>query len=292
MEWLTLSDFERAIPDEDAAERWFIQCRWPNGPQCGDCGSTRVTRLDCRPRWWSCKNCRHQTSLTSGTPLHGTRKPLRDWVYVLWQCNSRASITARRLKRELGYASYETAWTMLHKVRSAMGRWQPPLDAPRVWMGLRHFAVRRRAKGDPRRLWPMLTAIASDRDPRGGGLGKHVVLVALDHQRHARDTREHAVSLAAWRPESVRFEWEAAEGARPEELRHASDAVGAVAKGLSTFIRRFGGVSRRYFQNYLAQFLVAAGIASPRLRLEALAAEILEQWRPPPDLLTAGRELL
>jgi hypothetical protein len=284
MEWLTLIDFEREIPDEAAAIAWYIQRRWPHGPRCGDCESPYVTRLTTRPRWWSCRKCRSQTSITSGTPLHGTRKPIRDWVYALWRCSLRTPITARRLKRELGYASYETAWAMLHKIRATLGRPQPPLEGSRIWMGFRLFSVRRWATGDPRRLQPMLTMIASDRDPREIGRGNHVVLPVLDPALTTVAVRERALPRAACAADAVCSEWDPY-AKDPTSNRHCSDAVGLVASALSTFLRRFGGVSRRYFRNYLAQFLAAAGVTGPRYLLEPLVRGILATGRPSPDLL-------
>ena len=41
---ITLPELFRKFPDDDAAERWFEEQRWPNGERfCPDCGSVRYS---------------------------------------------------------------------------------------------------------------------------------------------------------------------------------------------------------------------------------------------------------
>jgi hypothetical protein len=70
-----------------------------------------------------CAGCGHQTSLTSGTLFHGTRKPLRLWFRAIWEiCVHHHGISAADLQRILGLGSYETAWAWAHRIRRAMVR--------------------------------------------------------------------------------------------------------------------------------------------------------------------------
>ena len=72
---------------------------------------------------YECASCGHQTSLTSGTLFHGTRKPLRLWFRAIWEiCVHRHGISAADLQRVLGLGSYETAWAWAHRIRRAMVR--------------------------------------------------------------------------------------------------------------------------------------------------------------------------
>ena len=65
----------------------------------------------------------HQTSLTSGTLLEKTRKPLKVWFRAVFEISTRRTgISAKDLQRIMGFGSYETAWTWLHKLRAAMVR--------------------------------------------------------------------------------------------------------------------------------------------------------------------------
>ena len=70
-----------------------------------------------------CKHCHRQTSVTAGTLFEGTRKPLRVWFQAMWYfTNQKFGVSALGLQRVLGFGSYQTAWTWLHKLRRAMVR--------------------------------------------------------------------------------------------------------------------------------------------------------------------------
>jgi hypothetical protein len=52
-----------------------------------------------------CKACRHQTSLTAGTVLQGTRKPLRLWFLAMFFLGRhKTGISALQLQKDLGLA--------------------------------------------------------------------------------------------------------------------------------------------------------------------------------------------
>jgi transposase-like protein len=70
-----------------------------------------------------CQSCHGRTSLTAGTVFQDTRKPLRTWFLAMWFVTSQKNgVSALGLQRGLGFGSYETAWTWLHKLRRAMVR--------------------------------------------------------------------------------------------------------------------------------------------------------------------------
>ena len=61
--------------------------------------------------------------MTAGTVLHRTRLPLRFWFAAAYLVTTPTpGFSAVQLQRQLGLARYETAWTMLHKLRRAMLR--------------------------------------------------------------------------------------------------------------------------------------------------------------------------
>ena len=72
---------------------------------------------------FECAACGHQTSLTSGTLLEKTRKPLKMWFRAVFEISTRRTgISAKDLQRIMGFGSYKTAWSWLHKLRAAMVR--------------------------------------------------------------------------------------------------------------------------------------------------------------------------
>jgi transposase-like protein len=61
--------------------------------------------------------------VTAGTVFDKTRTPLRSWFAAVWYVtNQKHGVSALGLQRVLGLGSYQTAWTMLHRLRRAMVR--------------------------------------------------------------------------------------------------------------------------------------------------------------------------
>ena len=59
----------------------------------------------------------------AGTIFQDTHQPLRIWFRLIWQLTGQKSgASALGLQRILGLGSYQTSWTMLHKLRRAMVR--------------------------------------------------------------------------------------------------------------------------------------------------------------------------
>jgi transposase-like protein len=70
-----------------------------------------------------CRGCGYQASLTAGTIMHGTHKPLRMWFTAMWWISTqKTGGSAKGLQRLLGLGSYQTAWTWLQKLRRALVR--------------------------------------------------------------------------------------------------------------------------------------------------------------------------
>lgn len=70
-----------------------------------------------------CGGCGYQISATAGTIFQDTRTPLRLWFQVMWWITTQKNgASALGLQRVLGLKQYQTAWTWLHKLRTAMVR--------------------------------------------------------------------------------------------------------------------------------------------------------------------------
>ena len=118
----TAPEFERRFATEEDCRAYWIEARWGGKPACARCGSTRVYP-ERGGTLFECGDCDHQTSLTAGTLLEKTRKPLKTWFRAVFEISSRRNgISAKDLQRIMGFGSYETAWTWLHKLRAALVR--------------------------------------------------------------------------------------------------------------------------------------------------------------------------
>ena len=117
----TLGEFQRWFASESACQEYLERIRWRDGFVCPKCGSTESWKTG--RGVYQCAACQRQTSVTSGTVLEGTRKPLQMWFQALWYITSlKQGGSAMGLRQVLGLGSYQTAWTWLHKLRRAMVR--------------------------------------------------------------------------------------------------------------------------------------------------------------------------
>jgi hypothetical protein len=85
----TLADAVAAFSDDDRCRRLLEAMVWPRGRLCPACGCHRSTSLAgrdtgrrARPGLYQCsdQDCRQQFTVTTRTPLHATKLPLRTWL--------------------------------------------------------------------------------------------------------------------------------------------------------------------------------------------------------------------
>jgi len=118
----TATEFEKRFATEEDCRAYWIEARWGGKPACARCGSTRVWTIR-EGTTFECAECDHQTSLTAGTVLEKTHKPLKMWFRAVFEISTRRTgISAMDLMRIMGFGSYRTAWTWLHKLRAALVR--------------------------------------------------------------------------------------------------------------------------------------------------------------------------
>lgn len=121
---IPVGEFFRRFGSEAACHEHLKNARWGRGLErfvCPDCGHRKGWWLDKR-RLVECSDCHHQTSVTAGTVLHRARTPLSKWFWAIYQtAQDKKGISAMELAKQLGVA-YQTAWTMLHKLREAMAQ--------------------------------------------------------------------------------------------------------------------------------------------------------------------------
>jgi len=164
----TLLEMERRFATEDACRGYLTKLRWPTGFICPACQG-KVGWADRRHRW-TCQDCRRQSTVTAGTVFEGTHLPLQVWFRAVWLITSQKSgASALGLQRVLGFGSYETAWSWLHKLRRAMVR--PGRDRLQGTVEVDEAFVGGVSSGTGRDgLGKALVAIAAQED--GTGIGR------------------------------------------------------------------------------------------------------------------------
>jgi len=173
----TLIEFQEQFPDEASCWKAVRRLRWPRGFRCPRCAHGRSYPIVER-RLEQCQRCRYQASMTAGTLFHKTRVPLRIWfLAIFFVARHKQGISALQLQRDTGLGSYETAWTLLHKVRSSL--WHRAEDRLRGWVEADETYV----------------GAERERGLRGGReIGhKTIVAVAVEQRRHTAGSVRLAV---------------------------------------------------------------------------------------------------
>lgn len=115
----SLQEFTRHFSTETDCEEFLFLVRYPEGFVCPRCAVDRGWSLDGK-RLMECANG-HKVSLTAGTILHGTHQDLLTWFYAAFFISTLTpGISALQFQRQMGLKRYETAFQILHKVRSTL----------------------------------------------------------------------------------------------------------------------------------------------------------------------------
>ncbi|MBE0583353.1 MAG: hypothetical protein IH612_06260 [Desulfofustis sp.] len=114
-------NLEDLLQNETWCTRYLFLFRWPGDFICPGCGRNGGQR---RPAATvTCRYCGKTTSITTGTLLHATKKPLSAWLQALWWLSAAPQqLTGKSLQRRLTIRSYQTAWNWMKILREAMKR--------------------------------------------------------------------------------------------------------------------------------------------------------------------------
>ena len=118
---MRLIEFSKTFDSEEACERYLKEKREERGVVCCKCGCKKQYWNKGRKRW-VCTECGHETTLTSGTVMHGSKLPLMYWFTAIHLLTStKKTFSAKEMQRQLGHKRYQPVWEMMHKLRSVMG---------------------------------------------------------------------------------------------------------------------------------------------------------------------------
>ncbi|MDE0657912.1 MAG: IS1595 family transposase [Acidimicrobiaceae bacterium] len=129
---MSLPGFFRRYPDDLAAEAQFEKWRWPTGPECPHCASTRVAVVKSRrPQPYRCKSCRRHFSFKTDTPMHDSKLGAQTWLLGLFLivANPKGKSSVQ-LAADLGITQ-KSAWHLSHRIRRALAEdYLPGFDGP------------------------------------------------------------------------------------------------------------------------------------------------------------------
>ncbi|WP_019419302.1 transposase [Paenibacillus sp. OSY-SE] len=259
--WLsvdTLEELQRYFSTESSCVPFLFQLKWPQGFACPRCRHPHAYVIRTRRLpLYECRACSHQTSLTAGTVLEGSRTSLRKWISAFWlvsHTDADNGINAVKLS-SLIEVTYKTAWSMLHKIRAAMSHG----EANRVLEGEVHgfvafYGHSYRSRTDltdihPRE-YPLI--IAESLTPDGQAMGVKMKLVERDHVSHKmllRSACDHFIDLHVSQSAStislIR---------QPFRVHRGGRLYNTFNRARRWMNRTFHGIGITYLQKYLDEF--------------------------------------
>lgn len=293
MDEISIPRLALEIPTEADAYIFLERLRWGTdlaGQRCPHCdsdrrfyflnpenGSSRKTRTgaNSQRRVWKCADCRRQFSVTTNTVMHGSKVPIRTWVFIWFElCASKNGVSAREIERKYDLTA-KTAWFVCQRVREAMrkdplaGMMRGVVVADEAFIG---GAAKNMHRNNPRRA-----------DQKKGGAGKPAILSLISeetgqvHTQVVRDvtgaTLQKAIAQVADVPNTILHTDEgrgymtiSPELAGHETVTHSKgqyvNKAGAGTNRAENFFsqlkRSIDGthhaVSRRHLPRYLAEY--------------------------------------
>ena len=141
---ISLVKLFKMFPDDETAEKWFTEQRWPEGPHCPHCGSTNVQSgaahktmpYRCRER-----ECRKRFSVRTGTCMEASNLGFQIWAIAMYlMSTSLKGVSSMRLHRDLEITQ-KSAWHLAMRLRKALEEdgvdlpFMGPVEADETYIG-------------------------------------------------------------------------------------------------------------------------------------------------------------
>lgn len=128
---LSLPEVIKMFPDDAAAESWFSECRWPDGPWCPHCGSENVqSGTSHKSMPYRCRGCGKRFSVRTKTVMASSNLGYQTWILAIYLLTTGIKGTSSmKLHRDLG-VTQKTAWHLSHRIRAMWEAGQFPLSGP------------------------------------------------------------------------------------------------------------------------------------------------------------------
>ena len=140
-EGISLVSLMKQFPDDETAEKWFIEQRWGDEITCPKCGSHNIQVKTKHPQMpHRCRSCRKFFSVKTGTVMQGSNLGYQHWVIgIFLMTTNLKGVSSLKLHRDLGI-SQKTAWYMLHRLRevyaeNSVTRFSGPVEADETFIG-------------------------------------------------------------------------------------------------------------------------------------------------------------
>ena len=149
---ISIVEAVKTASNEQAAEQWLIEQRWPDGVICPQCGTDKPS-LRRRPgsplQWFVCRNrkpnsqpggCAKTFSVKTNSVLHDSKLPLSKWylAFFLFTTNKKG-VSSHKLANDLDITQ-KSAWHLGHRIRKALdvddgSMFAGPAEVDETYMG-------------------------------------------------------------------------------------------------------------------------------------------------------------
>ena len=128
---LSLVEVMRMFPDDETAEAWFVEQRWPDGPCCGHCESKNVqSGAAHKTMTHRCRDCRKFFSVKTGTVMQSSKLGLQVWALAIYLLNTGLKgQSSMKLHRDLSITQ-KSAWHLAHRIRETWKKSDAPFAGP------------------------------------------------------------------------------------------------------------------------------------------------------------------
>ena len=139
---LSLQALFRKFPNDEVAEQWFTEQRWPGGVCCHYCGSLNVnTKATHKTMPYRCreKECGKRFSVQTGTAMQSTKLGFQVWAIALYLLTTNLKgVSSMKLHRDLRITQ-KSAWHLFHRLREGLGDeaslFSGPIEVDETYIG-------------------------------------------------------------------------------------------------------------------------------------------------------------
>ena len=118
---MTVAQFEKLFPNDDACKSYLVASRWPQGVRCPRCDNADVYPVANKPFHWQCSRCAkaggYRFSVLVGSIFENTKVGMRIWFRVVHMTlTAKKGVSSLQVHRTIGFGSYATALYMCHRI--------------------------------------------------------------------------------------------------------------------------------------------------------------------------------
>ncbi len=115
---LSIKALFKMFPDDETAEKWFTEVRWPEGVRCPKCESDNIQeRATRKPQPYRCRSCRKDFSVKTDTLMHNSPLGYQTWAVAIYlMTTGLKGVSSMKLHRDLD-VTQKTAWHLAMRIR-------------------------------------------------------------------------------------------------------------------------------------------------------------------------------